>query len=103
MYIMGDMNGWSVNSSYAMKSNGDGTYSFTLVPSYAQNYDGKQQIKVKLFDDNNKVWYGGDIIDPDCTVPYDDNNGNRNIYLDPGTYVITFDANTVTIYLEKIQ
>ena len=103
MYIMGDMNGWSVNSSYAMKSNGDGTYSFTLVPSFAQNYNGKQQIKVKLFDDNSKVWYGGEIVDPDCTVPYDDNNGNRNIYLDPGTYVITFDANTVTIYLEKIQ
>ena len=103
MYVMGDMNGWSVNSSYAMKSNGDGTYSFTLIPSYARDYNGKQQIKVKLFDDNNKSWYGGEIVDPNCTVEYDDNNGNRNIYLAVGTYVITFDASTTTLYIEKIQ
>ncbi len=103
IYIMCEVNGWSVNGSYAMKSNGDGTYSFTLTPSLQWEYNGKKLIKFKLFDDNNKSWYGGEIVDPNCTVEYDDNNGNRNIYLAVGTYVITFDASTTTLYIEKIQ
>lgn len=98
-YIMGDMNGWQVNSNYAMKSNGDGTFTFTVTPSHVSSNYGK--IKIKIFDDSNGVWYGGEIIDVNCTVPYDDNNGNRNIYLEPGTYVLTFDANTVTLYIER--
>ena len=100
-YVMGDMNGWSVNGNYAMKPNGDGTFTFTLTASMAYTYNGSQKIKFKLFDNNNSTWYGGEIISPDCTVEYDDNNGNRNIYLEPGTYVITFDANTVKLYIEK--
>ena len=98
-YIMGDMNGWQVNSNYAMKSNGDGTFTFTVNSSHVSSNYGK--IKLKIFDDANGVWYGGEIIDVNCTVPYDDNNGNRNIYLAPGTYVLTFDANTVTLYIER--
>ncbi len=97
-YIMGDMNGWQVNSNYAMKSSGDGTFTFTVNSSHVSSNYGK--IKLKIFDDANGVWYGGEIIDVNCTVPYDDNNGNRNIYLEPGTYVLTFDANTVTLYIE---
>lgn len=98
-YIMGDMNGWQVNSNYAMKSNGDGTFSFTVTPSHVSATYGK--IKLKIFDDYYGAWYGGEIIDVNCNVPYDDNNGNRNIYLDPGTYVLTFDAKTKTLYIEK--
>ena len=98
-YIMGDMNGWQVNSNYAMKSSGDGTFTFTVNSSHVSSNYGK--IKLKIFDDANGVWYGGEIIDVNCTVPYDDNNGNRNIYLAPGTYVLTFDANTVTLYIER--
>ena len=100
-YVMGDMSGWQVNSQYAMKSNGDGTFSFTLTPSMAYSYNGSQKIKFKLLDNNNGTWYGGEIISPNCTVSYDDNNGNRNIYLEPGTYILTFDSNTVTLYIEK--
>ena len=96
---MGDMNGWQVNSNYAMKSNGDGTFSFTVTPSHVSATYGK--IKLKIFDDYYGAWYGGEIIDVNCSVPYDDNNGNRNIYLDPGTYVLTFDAKTKTLYIEK--
>jgi hypothetical protein len=98
-YIMGDMNGWQVNSSYEMQSTGEGIFTFTLTSSMATN-NGK--IKFKLFDNSNSTWYGGEIIDKNCTVSYDDNNGNRNIYLAPGKYLVTFDANTVTLYLEKI-
>lgn len=99
-YIMGDMNGWQVNNRYEMKSNGDGTYSITLTESDVSSTYGK--IKVKIFDNNHGVWYGGEIIDVNCTVPYDDNNGNRNIYLEPGKYRLTFDSNTVTLYIEKL-
>lgn len=98
-YVMGDMNGWQVNDRYEMKSNGDGTFSFTITKSAVSSSYGK--IKIKFFDANNNMWYGGEIIDENCTVPYDDNNGNRNIYLEPGTYLLTFDANTVTLYIEQ--
>ena len=98
-YVMGDMNGWQVNNRYEMKSNGDGTFSFTVTGADVSSSYGK--IKIKFFDANNNMWYGGEIIDENCTVPYDDNNGNRNIYLEPGTYLLTFDANTVTLYIEQ--
>ena len=102
-YIMGDMNGWSVNEQYAMKSNGDGTFSFTVTEAHTSSTYGR--IKLKIFDSYNNVWYGYEIVDPDCTVNYDDNNGNsngnKNIYLAPGTYVLTFDSNTTTLYIEK--
>lgn len=98
-YIMGDMNGWQPDGRYEMKSNGDGTFSFTLTESEVSSNYGK--IKFKIFDTNNNMWYGGEVIDVNCTVSYDDNNGHRNIYLEPGKYLITFDANTVTLYIEQ--
>ena len=106
-YIMGDMNGWSVNSQYAMKSNGDGTFSFTITDAVLSNKNGKSYIKFKLFDSDNNAWYGYENIDANCKdmlyfVNDDGNNGNKNIYLDPGTYLLTFDAKTVTLYVEKI-
>ena len=99
-YVMGDMNGWQPNDYYQMTSIGDGLFTYTLTESCVSSNYGK--IKFKLFDQNSGMWYGGEIIDPDCTVPYDDNNGNRNIYLEPGTYVITLDTNTTTLYIEKV-
>ena len=99
-YVMGDMNGWQPNDYYQMTSSGDGLFTYTLTESCVSSNYGK--IKFKLFDQNSGMWYGGEIIDPDCTVPYDDNNGNRNIYLEPGTYVITLDTNTTTLYIEKV-
>ncbi len=102
-YIMGDMNGWQVNSQYAMISNSDGTFTFTVTEAHVSSTYGR--IKLKLFDDSNGVWYGYEIVDPDCTVNYNDitdnSNENKNIYLAPGTYLLTFDANTTTLYIEK--
>ena len=100
-YIMGDMNGWQPNDYYLMKSEGDGIFTFTLTEAHVSSNYGK--IKFKLFDDNSKMWFGGEIIDPDCTVSYDDNNGHRNIYLEPGTYLLTFDTNTTTLYIERVE
>ena len=97
------MNGWQVNSQYAMKSNGDGTFSFTITESAVSSTYNR--IKIKIFDDNNGAWYGYEIVDPSCEVNYNDSNGNgngnKNIYLAPGTYVLIFDANTTTLYIEK--
>lgn len=102
-YVMGDMTGWQMNEQYAMKSNGDGTYTITLTTSdVSQSYN---RIKFKIYDDYNGAWYGYEIVDPNCTVNYNDitgnSNGNKNYYLAPGTYVLTFDSRTVTLYIEK--
>ena len=102
-YVMGDMNNWQTNSAYEMKSNGDGTFSFTLTSSHVSSTYNR--IKFKIFDSNNNTWYGYEIADPNSSVNPNDitnnANGNKNFYLAPGTYLITFDANTVTLYIEK--
>ena len=102
-YIMGDMNGWSVNEHYAMTSNGDGTYSFTLTEAHVSQTYGR--IKFKICDVSNGAWYGYEIVDANCTVNCNDitnnSNANKNLYLAPGTYLITFDSNTITLYVEK--
>ena len=102
-YILGDMNDWQENEQYAMKDNGDGTFSFTVTPSHVSTTYGR--IKFKIFDSSNDTWYGYEIVDKNCTVNYNDITGNsnarKNIYLAPGTYVLTFDSNTVTLYIEK--
>ena len=97
------MNNWQTNSAYEMKPNGDGTFSFTLTSSHVSaTYN---RIKFKIFDSNNNTWYGYEIADPNSSVNPNDitnnANGNKNFYLAPGKYVITFDANTVTLYIEK--
>ena len=102
-YIMGDMNGWQRNEQYAMTSNGDGTYSFTLNESHVSSTYNR--IKFKIFDDSNGAWYGYEIVDPNCSINCNDisnnSNGNKNFYLAPGTYILTFNANTKTLYIEK--
>ena len=105
MYIMGSMNGWGVSWDYQMESKGDGIFTFVVTDAcYDASYG---RIKVKLYDNNSGIWYGYEILDPNCTVNPNDNNGydngNKNIYLASGNYLFTFNANTVTLYIEKIN
>ena len=104
-YIMGDMNNWQTNGNYEMASQGEGIFTFTVTKSHVSS--SYNRIKIKLYDSNNNMWYGYEIVDPNCTVNYNDisnnNNTNKNIYLAPGTYLLTFDTNTVTLYIEKIN
>ncbi len=104
-YVMGDMNNWSTNSSYEMRAEGDGIFSFTLTSSHVSSTYNR--IKFKIFDANSNAWYGYEIVDPECEVNYNDisnnENSNKNFYLAPGSYKITFDTNTVTIYIEKVS
>ena len=103
-YIMGDMNSWQQNSQYLMSANGDGTFTFTLTKSHVSS--SYNRIKFKIFDSYTNMWYGYEIVDPNCSVNPNDisnnSNSNKNIYLASGTYVLTFDANTVTLYIEKV-
>ena len=100
LYIRGEMNNWNVVDEYAMEDNGDGIFTFTLTTDHVSEKYGK--IKFKLFDTSTNTWFGGEIIDPGCNVPYDDNNGNRNIYLEPGTYLVTLDTNNgFILYIEN--
>jgi hypothetical protein len=106
-FISGDMNGWTdtYTDAYALKSMGDGTYTITLTSSMATDvYNGAYRIKFKIRDTVGG-WYDFSIVDKNCTVNYDDNagknNGNKNFYLAPGTYLVTLDTNTMTIYIEK--
>ena len=106
-FISGDMNGWtdSYSDAYALKSMGDGTYTITLTSSMATDvYNGAYRIKFKIRDTSGG-WYDFSFVDKNCTVNYDDNagknNGNKNFYLAPATYLLTFDTNTMTIYIEK--
>ena len=104
-YIMGDMNGWQTNNGYAMTSEGDGIFTFTVTESHVSSTYNR--IKIKIFDSNNNLWFGYEIVDPNCSVNYNDisnnSNNNKNIYLAPGKYLLTFDANTVTLYIEKLN
>ena len=99
------MNGWSVNGNYAMKSNGDGTYTFTLTADHVSSTYNR--IKFKIMDDSNGAWYGYECVDPGCTINYNDiennANANKNFYLAPGSYILTFDNNTKTLYIEVVE
>ena len=106
-FISGDMNGWTdtYTDAYALKSMGDGTYTITLTSSMATDVNnGAYRIKFKIRDTGGS-WYDYSLVDKNCTVNYDDNTGNgnsnKNFYLAPGTYLVTLDTNTMTIYIEK--
>ena len=104
-YIRGEHNNWLNDgvdwNPHEMKKNADGTFSYTLTTSHV---GGSGRIKFKIFDSSNNMWYGYEIVDPNCQVNYNDttsSNGNKNIYLAPGTYELTFDPTTVTLYIVK--
>ena len=99
------MNAWQINDNYAMTAKGDGTFTFTLTTDHVSS--SYNRIKFKIVDDSNGAWYGYEIVDPNCTINYNDitnnANGNKNYYLAPGTYLLTFDANTRTLYIEAVK
>ena len=103
------MIGWQVNDNYAMTAKGDGTFTFTLTSDHVSTNYGYSynRIKFKIMDDSNGAWYGYEIADPNCTVNVNDiennANGNKNFYLAPGSYILTFDANTRTLYIEAVE
>lgn len=91
-YFMSDLNNWSVQRKYRMTDNGDGTFSIDI--------SSPNGFKFKIRDDNSGNWYGSEVLDPNCDV-WNAPDKHTNIYLDSGSYTITFDTNTGIIYIEK--
>ncbi len=91
-YVMSDLNNWNVESDFKMTDNGDGIFSLDISSGHG--------FKIKIRDNNSGEWYGSEFLDPDCTV-WNAPDKHTNIYLDSGSYTVTFDANAVVIYIEK--
>lgn len=93
-YIRGDFtNNWNVEDRYKMTDSGNGIFTYTLKRN--------SNFRFKLYNRETDKWYGSEIIADDCTVSYSSDD-TTNIYLDAGTYLITFDTQNVKIYIEKV-
>ena len=91
-YFMSDLNNWDVSRKYKMTDNGDGTFSIEI--------SSRNGFKFKIRDNNSGNWYGSEVLDPNCDV-WNAPDRHTNIYLDSGSYTITFDTNTGIIYITK--
>lgn len=91
-YFMSDLNNWEVKSRYKLTDNGGGIFTIEI--------SSRNGFKFKIRDNNSGLWYGSEVLDPNCEV-WNAPDKHTNIYLDSGSYTVTFDANTATIYIEK--
>ena len=91
-YIRGDFNGWSNHDEYGM-TNEDGLMTFTL----RFNHD----FSFKVFDNVNQDWLGVECLPEDTAVAYTTNE-HGNIQLKAGTYLVTYDPETMIITLTKL-
>ena len=90
-YIRGDFNGWSNNDAYGMK-NEDGLMTITL--NFTHDFS------FKVYDNLNQDWLGEECIAEDNEVAFTtDDYGN--IRLKRGTYLVTYDPETMIITLTK--
>ena len=91
-YIRGDFNDWSNKDEYAMTFE-DGLWVYHI----SKNHN----MKLKVYDDVNALWYGTDFFDENTTVEFTTNH-HANIQLKAGSYLVTFDPETciVTVYAE---
>lgn len=90
-YIRADVTDWQNDSDYAMwEEDGLITIRFTT----------PKQIRLKVYHDISGQWFGAECVSQACTVSYDA-DAHTNIVLEAGSYRITFDPATETIYMEK--
>ena len=94
-YIRSDFtNNWNVDDRYKMQDKGNGIFTYTLKRN--------SNFRFKLYNKETNEWYGSEIVADDCTANYSSDD-TTNIYLDAGTYLITFDTQNIKIYIEKIN
>ena len=91
-YIRGDFNGWSNDSAYLMKQQGQALV-FTL------NFDYK--IKFKVYDNDTGAWIGAESLSGDTTVAWD-TDSHTNIVLEAGTYEVRYNPATKQITISKV-
>ena len=90
-YIRSDVTNWQNDPAYSMtEENGTLTLQITT----------RNGLRLKVYNDDTGRWYGSECVSDDCAVSFD-TDGHTNIVLTAGTYTITFDPETETIYLER--
>lgn len=90
-YIRSDVTNWQNDPAYSMtEENGTLTIQITT----------RNGLRLKVYNDDTGRWYGSECVSDDCAVSFD-TDGHTNIVLTAGTYTITFDPETETIYLER--
>lgn len=92
-YIRGQFNGWSDHPDYAMKQeNCLATITLTL----------GENAEFKVYDHMRDRWYGPENMSPETNVVYYAVGDHANIYVQPGTYRITFDPLTQQITITYV-
>lgn len=90
-YIRSDVTNWQNDPAYTLTEE-NGKLSIQLTT--------KNELRLKVYNDDTGRWYGSECVSDDCAVSFD-TDGHTNIVLTAGTYTITFDPETETIYLER--
>lgn len=91
-YIRGDFNGWSSQDQWAMKSNEDGTQTFTLSFDHAFSF--------KVYNEFTGAWYGTEFLEEGSDLEYE-TDGHCNFDMERGTYEVIFDPATEIITVTK--
>ena len=86
-FIRGDFNDWSNRNEYGMEPV-DGKMVYTLTRN--------RKFSFKVYDNINQEWYGSEFLPEDTDLLYD-TNAHANIILNPGTYQVVFDPETLIL------
>ncbi len=92
LFIRADFTNWEMDNTYHMTENEDGISTITLTRG--------EEFRFKIYNDVNGGWYGTECMSPDCGAPYE-SDGHTNIVLGAGTYLVSYDKYTNTIFLTK--
>jgi hypothetical protein len=91
MFIRADFTNWDLSAAYKMHEDENGISTLTI-KEYAE-------FRFKVYDNISQRWYGAECVSKECDVAYE-SDGHTNIVLPAGTYLVSFDKYTNTIYLE---
>lgn len=88
LYIRAEFTDWDIWDDYAMLSQGDGVYAFTICGG-----------KFKVYSKSRNAWYGSEVLREDVDVDWQ-TDGHGNIILPEGSYIVYFDTKTLCIFIE---
>lgn len=91
-YLRGQFNNWADDPAYGMTVE-NGMASITL--TFTENAE------FKVYNQVQDLWYGADEMSEDTTVAYSAMGQHHNIYLQPGTYKISFDLSTQLVIITE--
>lgn len=88
LYIRAEFTDWDVRDGYELTATDDGLFTYRLTGG-----------KLKVYSCNRNKWFGSECLDERTAVPWH-TDGSTNIILPDGQYLLTFDPDTDTIYIE---